>query len=421
MENVYLGRQPILDIDGYLNSYEVLYRESATPQAGVSNRFVSAAVISRILNKFGTHEILGNRKAFVKVDEKFLMNDLIFTIPKEFFIFSIVHVEVNERVIERFEMLKEKGYELAVNDISFSEESLQKYVNVLDTLTYVKIDFDKEFSENSSIRNVINALNNYDITVVATKIETRAEFELAKDMGCGLFQGYYFAEPEIFENSKYDASQANILKLYTMLMEDTSIDEITAEFEKNHEITLQLLQYINSCAFHFRNKISSIHHILTLVGRIPLAQWLMLMIYSKSVSGVGKKVSPLMLMVKHRTELMENVLKKVSPNVKSNTLGKAYFVGVLSLIDTVFGEKLEIILDDMNVDDIVKNALLSGSGELGEIYNLVKDTESFNTNGINEFVKKHHIDESVISDLSIESMHEVTNFEEAMSSVGIAS
>ncbi len=279
MEQVYLGRQPILDIDGYLNSYEILYREGTVKQVGVSNRYVSAAVISRILNKFGTHEILGDRRAFVKVDEKFLMNDLIFTVPKDFFIFSIVHVDLNERVIERFEQLKEKGYELAVNDIDFNEESLQKYVNVLDTLTYVKIDFDKEFTESSSIRNVINSLNNYDITVVATKIETRAEFELAKDMGCQLFQGYFFAEPEIFENSKYDASQAEILKLYTMLMEDTNIDEITAAFEQNHEITLQLLQYINSCAFHFRSKISSIHHILTLVGRVPLAQWLMLMIF----------------------------------------------------------------------------------------------------------------------------------------------
>ena len=32
MENVYLGRQPILDIDGNLNSYEILYREGHDPK-----------------------------------------------------------------------------------------------------------------------------------------------------------------------------------------------------------------------------------------------------------------------------------------------------------------------------------------------------------------------------------------------------
>ena len=91
-------------------------------------------------------------------------------------------------------------------------------------------------------------------------------------MRCKLFQGYFFVKPKIFENQKYDPAQAKILKLYTLLIEDTNIDEITSEFEQNHAITVQLLQYINSGAFHFRTKISSIHHILTLVGRAPLAQ-----------------------------------------------------------------------------------------------------------------------------------------------------
>jgi len=413
MKHIYLGRQPILDADSKLVSYEILYREGHQQKGGVSNRYVSSAVINAVLNKFSTDEILGTRKAFVKVDEKFLMNDLIFTIPSKFFIFSIVHVEVNEKVIERFEQLKEHGYELAVNDIALNEESLQQYVNVLETLSYVKIEFNKEFTEDASVKNTIKALKNNGVKVVATKIETQEEFTFAQELGCDLFQGYFFAEPKIFENSTYDASQSNILKLYTLLMEDTNIDEITAEFEHNYEVTLQLLRYINSGAFHFRNKISSIHHILTLVGRKPLAQWLMLMIYSKSVSK-DKIVSPLMLMIKNRTEIMECVLKKIKPDVRSNMLGQAYFVGVLSLIDSVFNEKMEVILDDMNVDDIVKGAILENKGTLGDIYLLVKDMEVFNTNGIESFVKKYKLDNAMLENLSLKSMKAVNIFEDAM-------
>lgn len=416
MANVYLGRQPILDVYGELNSYEILYREGHDPKEGTSNRFVSASVINSVLNKFGTHAILGERKAFIKVDEKFLMNDLIFTIPSNFFIFSILYLDVTEKIIERFEQLKEKGYELALNDISVDEDILDKYVNVLDTLSYVKIDFDKEFAEDSVIKNVISAFSNYNIQVVATKIEDEDAYELAKSYGCDLFQGYFFAKPKIFENPTYDPAQANILKLYTLLMEDTNIDEITSEFENNHAITVQLLQYINSGAFHFRKRISSIHHVITLVGRTPLAQWLMLMIYSKSVSK-NPTLSPLMLMIKHRTELMESILKKVDPNVRSNTLGQSYFVGVLSLIDTVFGEKLEKILDDMHIDDVVKNALLYDKGLLGEIYALIIDIETFHTQGIEEFVKKYKLSESLIDELSLKSMQEVTAFENAVCSL----
>jgi len=413
MEHVYLGRQPILDADSNLIAYEILYRDGYQQKLGVSNLYVSAAVLNSILNKFSTNEILGNRKAFVKVDEKFLMNDLIFTIPSEFFIFSIVQVELNERVIERFEQLKEKGYELAVNDVVLNEQSLQEYVNVLDTLSYVKIDFDKEFSEDISVKNTIKALKNNGIKVVATKIETQEEFALAKDLGCDLFQGYFFAEPQIFRNTTYDAPQANILKLYTLLMEDTNLDEITAEFEKNYEITVQLLRYINSGAFHSKSRIASIHQILTLVGRIQLAQWLMLMIYSKSVSK-NKKVSPLMLMIKNRTEIMECALKEIKPDVRSNMLGQAYFVGVLSLIDTVFGERMEVILEDLNVDEKVKEALLQHKGILGDLYLLTKDMEIFNTHGIKRFVQKYNLDESLIRILSLKSMKAVNAFEDTI-------
>ncbi len=314
------------------------------------------------------------------------------------------------------ELLSVMNSLLAVNDVSLNEESLQQYVNVLDTLSYVKIDFDKNFADDSSVTNVIKALKRNDIKVVATKIEDYDEFELAQSMGCDLFQGYYFAQPQIFEGEKYDPAQANILKLYTMLMEDTNIDEITAEFEKNHAITVQLLQYINSGAFHFRKRISSIHHILTLVGRTPLAQWLMLMIYSKSVSN-SKELSPIMLMIKHRTELMECILKRIDPDVRSNTLGQAYFVGVLSLINTVFGEKLEIILKDMHVDDTITSALLEDKGVLGEIYAVIKDIETFKTQNIEKFVKKYNLDEQIIAELSLKSMEEVTSFEESVCSL----
>lgn len=413
MQNVYLGRQPILDGDGNLNSYEIMYSDGDEPAQGKSNRFLSASIISNVLNKFETKTILGDRRAFVKIDEKFLMNDLVFTIPNNFFIFSIVDMEMNERVIERFEQLNEKGYVLAINDILLNEKNLKKYSKVLYTLSYIKISFAKEIQDEEVIKKIVSALESNDIKVVATKVKDEKIYKLAKNLGCKLFQGYFFAKPKIFENQKYDSSQANILKLYTLLMDDTNIDEITLEFEKNHSITVQLLQYINSGAFHFRNKISSIHHILTLVGRTPLAQWLMLIIYSKSVSK-NTKVSPLMLMVKYRTELMESIIKKLDPNIRSNTLGQAYFVGVLSLIDTVFGVELETILDDMHVDDIIKDALLNDSGILGDIYVVVRDIESFHVHGVSKFIKKHNLDKSIIDELALSSMQKVTIFENAL-------
>ncbi len=409
MKHVYLGRQPIIDSDAKLCAYEIVYRNNEKEAKVNGNRYSTASVINSILNKFGTRSLLGNRQALVKVDKKFLLHDIIFTIPKEFFIFSLSQdIEMDERVIERLEKLYEKGYALAIDDIFLTTQMMEKYEIVFKELSYIKIKLDT--TPALGLNDMIQNLQSNNIKVVGCNIDDIKKYSLARNLGCDWFQGYFFAEPKIVENAKYEPSQMNILRLYNLLMQDTNIDEITSEFEKNHEITLQLLQFINSGAFHFRNRISSIHHILTLVGRIPLGQWLMLMIYSKSISRDNER-PPLMLLVKSRTALMDSILKTVNPQAKSNLLGEAYFVGVLSLIDTIFSIKLEDILKDMYISDGVKDALLHGEGQLGEIYTLVHDIESFNTENILKFEQKYNLPHDTIEKLLVQSIKDVNLFE----------
>jgi len=209
---------------------------------------------------------------------------------------------------------------------------------------------------------------------------------------------------------KYEPTQINVLNLYNLLIDDTNLDVITKEFENNPEITVQLLQFINSGAFHFQNKISSIHHVLTLVGRKPLAQWLMLMIYSKSAAN-SKEHTPLMIMIKSRTELMESILKAINPEARSNLIGEAYLVGVLSLIDVVFGKRMEDILENIHISETVKNAILKEGDTLGEIYKLVKSIEAFDTEAEVEFEVRYGLAQGTVKELVVKSIEETNKFE----------
>jgi len=404
MQSIYIGRQPIIDSDSNLCAYEVLYKGT---QATL-DRYSSASIINNVLNKFGTHSLLGTHRGFVKIDEKFLLHDIIFSLPKEVFVFCIIEsVELNERVIERLESLHREGYKLCIDNFKIFPWSLEKYEKILSFLDFVKVNI-KESSPNDLVDN-ISKIKEYGITVVADNIEDMVQFDEAKRVGCDQYQGYFFAEPVILENAVYEPSHMAILKLYNLIMQDVNIDEITQAFEDNHEITIQLLQFINSGVFHFKNRISSIHHVLTLVGRIPLGQWLMLMIYSKSVSRDGH--TPLMLMVKNRTELMQSILKVINPHAKSNMLGEAYFVGVLSLIDTVFSVKLEEILVQVNISQEVEDALLKDEGLFGEIFALVRDIEDFKIHAVALFEKKYKLKSGSIEQVVLESMKNVNMFE----------
>ena len=412
MSNIFLARQPIVDSKEDICAYEILYRDKTKSSNIENDRHASASVINDVLNTFGTKELLGKYKAFINIDEKFLMHDLIFTIPNEFFIFSLFeNIPMTERVRERIQQLKQKNYQLCIN--ALTPKRVEQYASVLKEIAYVKIDFEEGVLE--GVKNLITQLKNYGITIIGTKLENRKNYELAKESGCNWFEGYFFAAPKIVEKSGYEPSQMHILKLYKLLMQDTNIDEIAKEFEYNRELTVHLLQFVNSGYFSFKSRISSIHHILVLVGRVPLSQWLMLLIYSKSVSKDDTSKSPLMLLVKSRTDLMEKVLKTIMPDVKSNMLGEAYFVGVLSLMNTIFSVDLEKILDDLHVSSEVKNAILYDEGMLGDIFALVRSVESFNTNVISKFEEQYRLSDDIIQNLILQTIQEVNSFEQPVS------
>ena len=108
---------------------------------------------------------------------------------------------------------------------------------------------------------------------------------------------------------------------------------------------------------------------------------------------------------------MESILKTVNPEARSNMIGEAYLVGVLSLIDVVFSKKMEDILENIHVSDTVKNAILNESDILGEIYKLVKDIEAFNTQAEADFEMRYGLEEGTIKELIVKSIEETNKFE----------
>lgn len=409
----YLGRQPIIRQEGGIFAYDLFYRDENLTGDVEDGRQATARVINSVLNQFGTKKLLGGHLAFIKVDRSFLMHDLIFSIPKEFFVLSLLDdIGIDDKIIERIKQLHFRGFSLALNDMALSAEILEKFKPILGYMNFCKIDIlrsDVEFLEEG-----VKLLKQYPFQIIATKVETIVENEYLHGIGIDLFQGYYFAKPKIIENKNYDPDQLSVMQLCNMMMSEVGIDEITEAFEENHAITLQLLQFVNSAEFHFRKKISSIHQVLVLMGRVPLTQWLLLMIYSKSVSNSQNAHSPLLLMVKSRTELMTTILKLIRPDAKSSLVGEAYFVGVLSLMDTLFSMDLETILHDLNVSEDVREALLNGTGLLGEIYSVIDSIEHFDTLTIEAFIMKYSLNTESVERLMIEAIENVNAFEESL-------
>lgn len=412
----YLGRQPIIEHESGIFAYELFYRDGKVGEGNGDSRQATAKVINSVLNQLGTKDLLGDHIAFIKLDYSFLMHDLIFSIPKEFFVLALLDdIIVDDRLIERLTALRSRGYRLALNDMALSPQMLKKFEPLMAYLAFCKIDIRR--SDIEYLQEGVDHLRQYRLRIIATKVETRTESDYLREIGIDLFQGYYFAKPKVIENKHYDPNQLSVIHLCNMMMSDVDIDEITEAFERDHAITLQLLQFINSAAFHFRKEISSIHQILVLMGRMPLTQWLLMMIYSKSVSNDTNDTSPLLLMVKNRTELMTSILKLIKPDANNELVGEAYFVGVLSLMDALFSVDLETILNDLNISDDIKEPLLHGSGLLGDIYGVIAYIEHFDTDAIESFMREYDLDIESIEGLMIDAIENVNTFEASLKGV----
>ena len=409
--NVYIARQPILDKDNNLFAYELLYRDSNKSSNIKNDRHATVTVLSNVLNKFGVKNLLGKHKAFIKADTKFLTHDVVFCIPKEYFIFSLqANMKITPALEERIIKLHEMGYILAINDTILNAEVFENFTNLLKLISYVKVDI------NTPEENLL-LLKDYDLKVIFTKVETHEMFDKAILLGCDYVQGYFFSKPKILEQEKFDPLSLGAINLCNYIMSTSSINDIVKEFEKNHAISLQLLKFANSGSFHFRHNISSIRQILTLIGRTPLTQWLMLMVYSMHGSSTDSQESesPLMELLKNRTNLMVEISKQISNSNVKDLSSKVYFVGVLSLLDTLFHVDMNLILEELNIDSEIKDALDGKEGILGEIYVFAKNLEKFDVKSVEDFCNKYNINTEKLEKLTFEVIQSVTEFEDSRS------
>ncbi|WP_321778293.1 EAL and HDOD domain-containing protein [Sulfurimonas sp.] len=404
--SLYIARQPILDMNENIFAYELLYRDSTQSSNIKNDRHATVTVLSNVLNKFGVKNLLGEHKAFIKADKKFLMHDVVLCIPKEHFIFAIgANIDLNEFVEQRIIKLYEMGYTLAINDVLLSIDIIKKFSKLLKYISYFKVDI-------NSLASTVEKLREYPVEIIFTKVETHEMFEKAKILKGDFIQGYFFSKPKILKQEKFDPNSLKAINLCNFIMSNVTVDDIVREFEKNHAISLQLLKFVNSGSFHFRNKISSIRQILTLMGRTPLTEWLMLMVYSTNASEQDSEIqSPLLQLLQNRTNLMVTVSKQIQNSDVVDLSSKVYFLGVISLLDSLFNVEMEIILDELSIDSTIKEALYSQDSLLGEIYMFAKNLETFNVKDVEDFCDKYNIETQELEKLTFDVIQSATEFE----------
>lgn len=408
MNERYVGRQPIIDSRAKIGAYDLLYRESGQN----APNSLTAAVIANLLGEFGMETILGKHIGFVRIDGEILQNDLIHTLPKEKIVYTLFpDVEITETLIRKLESLRAEGYVFALNDCIYTDETAERIAPLIPWLSYIKIDPNQ--SDLKTVERDMGRLRESGVRLIGVKIETNDTYDLCRSMGFDYFQGYFISQPNIIKNTTFLPEQEAILHLWNLLQGESEMSVLVDAFQKNPTISLKLLQFINSAAFSLRNPVSSIEHVLTLMGRDPIARWIMLMLFSEG-EGSPYNRAPLLLMVINRTELMSALAELLDPPISKAEKAKAYFVGMLSLIHLLFHMPHREVLAKLNISDEIRQALLEGSGFYGELLDTVRSIELFDTETIENTLRSKGLEYRLIEPLLKQTMDKVNAFETGM-------
>ena len=376
-QNVFLGRQPILDRNQQLFAYELLFRSAGADQGNfasfIDGNQATATVIVNAFSEFSLADALGPYQGFIKVDLGLLFSDLINALPPHAVVLEILDtVPQTSETIARCEQLRQAGYILATHvrpeALDLDGKPLLKIAEV------IKVDVSRV--EPERMRQLAPALKCLRKTLLAEKVENNTQMRLCHELGFDLFQGYYFARPTVIEGKRLQSSETALLRLLGLISQDADTAAIEAVFKQEPVLTINLLRLTNSAGSGLATRITSLRHAITLLGRRQLLRWLQLLLYS-GASSSAPAVSPLLQLAATRGRLMELLVDR-TPDVRQcgrDLVDQAFMVGILSLMPALLGTGAGTVLAQLPLAAPVHDALGERRGVLGDLLTLVEALE----------------------------------------------
>ena len=178
----------------------------------------------------------------------------------------------------------------------------------------------------------------------------------------------------IISGKKLSPSQLAIVQLMSQLTSDADTLEIERSIKQDATLGLSLLKLVNTPAVGVGYRIESLRQALATLGRRQLQRWLQILLYADTRNS-QQSGSPLLLLATTRGKLLELIAQHVEP--KNRTMAEtAFTVGMMSLMDSLFGLPTEKILEHIPVVDEIANALLHRTGFYGDLLKLVEYVET---------------------------------------------
>lgn len=344
--DVFIGRQPIFNQDEEIVAYELLYRNSERNSFDHAEKdSATVDVLVNFLLSFGSEEVTKGCPGFVNFTENLLMNQLTELIhPSKVVIEILEDVPITRKLVDRVKELKQLNFKLALDDFILDPDIVY-YDELFQYIDYIKVDFlATPLLDRLQIEKRIKSAFPH-IQLLAEKVETRNQFDVARNSGYTLFQGYFFEKPQIIKSTDIPV---NILQYFQILLllknEQPDINLIAQNIERDVALSYKLLKVINDSTYNLKTKVGSIKQAIVLIGLTELRKLIYLLALREGgLESQSDLYKELMRRSLFRAKVCEKLAKR---NLKKN-YSEYFLVGMFSMIDALLQRPMEIILQKL--------------------------------------------------------------------------
>jgi c-di-GMP phosphodiesterase len=353
--DIYLARQPIFDSNRQVHAYELLYRSGKVGGANVfdADKATSTVIANAFLN-IGIEEISNGKPVFINLPRKFITGEIPLELDPELVVLEVLEdISADKLALKGIQELVKRGYTVALDDFILGPNNEA----FLPFASYIKVDVLGISDE--ELRRQTEQLLPSGIPLLAEKVEDEARFQLCAELGYQYFQGYFFSKPTLVEGKELSSNQLALLNILAKLQNpDCQVEDLERIVATDVGLSFKLLKIINSSYYNVGKTVESIQQALILMGLSSLRKWVTLI----TLSSTQTKASELMVMALLRAKHCENLAGKFK--VKGDA---AFTVGMFSLLDAIMDQPLSVLVKQLPLSPEVKEALLSGTGELGAL------------------------------------------------------
>lgn len=306
---ILLARQGIYNKNGSVHAYELLYRDGDALTARVDNLnplsgdSATSSVIAQLFANMDMNAIIGNKRAFINFTRNHLLDEIPLLLPKSRIVVEVLEtVTVDQQLIANLEALSKLGYEIALDDFIFQDETRP----LIELANIIKIDVLNQ--SNEQIVERIKPLKGFQGKLLAEKIENKNQFNFCVELGFDYFQGFFLNKPDPFKGQVITENRIHLLKLLAELNDyDVPLQRIEEIILQIPKLSYRILRLSNSASLYTGKKIESLMDAISQLGLLQIRNWVSLLLLA-SLDDVAPDLLERTLI---RAKMCESLVRKL--------------------------------------------------------------------------------------------------------------